>query len=350
MTEIRPVEWRDGRVRFLDQTLLPEREVYIDAADEHVVADAIRRLAVRGAPLIGITAAYGVALAAAHASNADREQARTRIQSALDLLAATRPTAVNLFWALERQRRILQPLSDAPPSAIAAALLADARAIHAEDAARCEVMAAAGAQLLGTGSAVLTHCNTGALATGGCGTALGVIVRAWEDGAIRHVYVGETRPLLQGARLTAWELDRRKTPYTIITDSTAGMLMARGLVQAVLVGADRIAANGDVANKVGTYALAVLAHHHHVPFLVVAPTSTIDPACPDGAAIPIEERSAADVTELRGLRLAPQGAPAYAPAFDVTPHGLISALITDAGVVAPPFDGALRSSVVSHQV
>ncbi len=343
MTEIRPVEWRDGRVRFLDQTLLPERETYVDAADEHVLADAIRRLAIRGAPLIGVAVAYGVALAAARAAESGVADARSRIASAIDLLAATRPTAVNLFWALERQRQVLRRMSDAALPALAEALLSEARAVHSEDADRCDRMAATGASLLKTGSAVLTHCNSGALATGGRGTALGVIVRAWEDGAVRHVYVDETRPLLQGARLTAWELEQRKVPYTVITDSTAGMLMAQGRVQAVLVGADRIAANGDVANKVGTYALAVLAHHHRMPFLVVAPTSTIDMECPNGGAVPIEERNAAEVTQIGGTRLTPQGATAYAPAFDVTPHDLITVIVTDAGAAFPPFGDSIRS-------
>ena len=338
----RVLEWNDGAVRFLDQTLLPDAEEYITATEETVLADAIRRLAVRGAPLIGIAAAYGVALAAFDQLRRDPSSVRARAHAACNLFASTRPTAVNLFRALSRQRNILAASTLIVPDRLAETLLREARAIHQEDAKMCDRMADLGVQLFTSPVAILTHCNTGALATGGRGTALGVSARAWELGLLTHLYMDETRPLLQGMRLTAWEVRRLGIPGTLIHDSAAGDLMRRGRIQAVLVGADRIAANGDTANKIGTYGLAVLAHHHRIPFYVVAPVSTIDPDRNDGNAIPIEERDPEEVTIIRGTRMAPEGTPAWAPAFDVTPAELITAIVTDRGVAPPPYVESLR--------
>ena len=299
---IAPLRFEDGALLLLDQTRLPGEEVWLRCDTPEDVADAIRRLAVRGAPAIGVAAAYGLCLA-------PREQ----FDAAADLLAAARPTAVNLRWALDQVR------AAGPDGALDAA-----RAIEQRERDATHRIALHGAALFGTDERVLTHCNTGALATTGSGTALGVIEAAWRDGAVAHVWVGETRPLLQGARLTAWELEQVGIPFQVITDSSAGLLMSRGLVSRVLVGADRIAANGDVANKIGTYPLAVLAQRHDVPFVVAAPTSTIDPGTPTGADIPIEERAPEEV--------APNGFPAANYAFDITPAELVTALVTEDGV------------------
>jgi methylthioribose-1-phosphate isomerase len=336
------LEWNDGAIHFLDQTLLPDVERIVVASDATALAEAIRRLAIRGAPLIGIAAAYGVALAAALELRMNPAGVSTRASSAADLLASSRPTAVNLFWALERQRSIISRHGSGAPGQLADALLREARAIHAEDREMCERMAEFGITLLTPGCSVLTHCNTGRLATGGRGTALGVISLGWEKGIVMHVYMGETRPLLQGARLTAWEVRRLGIPGTLIHDSAAADLMRAGKIQAVLVGADRIAANGDAANKVGTYGLAVLARYHGIPFYVVAPCSSIDIALSDGRAIPIEERAPSEVTEFEGVRIAPNGTAAWAPAFDVTPAGLLSAIVTDRGIARHPFRESIR--------
>jgi methylthioribose-1-phosphate isomerase len=302
-------------------------------------------LAVRGAPLIGIAGAYGLALSLRHsaAGNVERdfEKARKKI-------ARTRPTAVNLFWALDRMEKLFRSMASggrAEKSAIPGRLLAEARRIHAEDAALCAAIGRHGAGLWPRGSAALTHCNTGALATGGIGTALGIIATAHAWGKIRRVYVDETRPLLQGARLTMWELNQMGIPAVLICDNMAAGLMAKGEIQGVIVGADRIADNGDFANKTGTYGLAVLAKHHRIPFYVAAPTSTIDPGLKSGDGIPIEHRPECEVTCLRGASIAGGGARAYNPAFDVTPAGLITALITEKGVMRPPF-GSLRKRLL----
>jgi methylthioribose-1-phosphate isomerase len=288
------------RVVLLDQRRLPDAEVELACGTVPELADAIRTLAVRGAPAIGVAAAYGLALAALRGDD---------LAEAERVLAASRPTAVNLFWALERVR------DDPTPER--------ARALHAEEVARCERMAAHAAELFPPGTRALTHCNAGGLATGGYGSAVGALRAAWERGLLEHVLVDETRPLLQGARLTAWELERAGIPHAVIADAAAASLMARGEVDLVVTGADRIAANGDTANKIGTYALAVLARHHEIPLYVVAPTSTIDPATPDGAGIPIEERDPGEVT----TRFAARN-----PAFDVTPAPLITAIVTEEGV------------------
>jgi methylthioribose-1-phosphate isomerase len=320
-----PLAYADGVLALLDQRRLPTEEVWIECRTHGEVAAAIRDMVVRGAPAIGCAAAYGVALGAREGAPLD-EVCRA--------LAATRPTAVNLFWAIERMKRV------APPTV--AALEREARAIHQEDVAACRAIGAHGADLLPEG-VVLTHCNAGALATGGYGTALGVVRAAFARGRKLEVFADETRPFLQGARLTAWELVRSGIPVTLITDNMAGHFMARGQIQSVVVGADRIAANGDTANKIGTYAVAVLAREHGIPFFVAAPRSTIDLAIPDGSRIPIEERAAAEVTHVGEKRLAPAEARVRNPAFDVTPARFIAAIITEAGVARPPYQEALST-------
>jgi len=329
-TTITPIRWEDGTVRILDQRALPAEERYLACTAVEEVAEAIRTLAVRGAPLIGIAAAYGMALGARLAHD------RQALPAFADLLAGTRPTAVNLFWALDRCRRIVEHTSDA---ALPDALLAEAQAIHAEDAAACEAMARAGAELFPTGARVLTHCNAGALATGGIGTALGVIRAAHARGRVGQVWVDETRPLLQGARLTAWELGRDGIPYRLICDNMAASLMAAGQVDAVIVGADRITRSGDFANKIGTYGVAVLAQAHGVPFYVAAPWSTVDEALQDGAQIPVEFRDGSEVCRCGDRCITPAGTEAWNPSFDVTPARLVRAFITDRGVLAPPLVG-----------
>jgi methylthioribose-1-phosphate isomerase len=341
MTIFTPIEWLpEGRVRFLDQTRLPQEEKWIETIDYRVVADAIRSLQVRGAPLIGVSAAYGLALAAVHSRADDLGELRRDLREAAEVLRATRPTAVNLAWALDRVLRTLDQATTAEEAR--GIVIRTARSIHQEDIEANQRMGALGAELIPAGTGVMTHCNAGALATGGFGTALGVIRTAWDDGRIRHVTATETRPLLQGARLTAWELARDGIPYTLIPDSAAGITMQRGEIGAIVVGADRIAANGDTANKIGTYQLAVLARENGIPFYVAAPTSTIDLDMESGDAIPIEERSADEVRSMRGTPIAPDGALASNPAFDVTPHAYLAAIITENGVARPPFTDTLR--------
>ena len=335
-----PISYRDGTVELIDQTRLPQEHVVLRITELQELSQAIRELKIRGAPAIGIAAAYGVVLGVQGASNL--EELERRFQEAIAELRGTRLTAVNLFWALERMERVYHENRDRHLEEIKQALLAEARKIHEEDIEANRRMGHLGAELLPREAVVLTHCNAGALATGGYGTALGVVRAAWESKKLRKVLVDETRPLLQGARLTAWELEQEGIPYEIIVDGAAGWVLAQGEVDAVLVGADRIAANGDVANKIGTYQLAVLAHRHGVPFYVVAPTSTIDPKLSTGREIPIEERSPEEVTQVWGLRLAPAGAQARNPAFDLTPHELITAIITEQGVLRPPLEEAIR--------
>jgi methylthioribose-1-phosphate isomerase len=333
---ITPIAWVNGRVRFLDQTRLPSEIVYRETEDELFLAEAIKRLAIRAAPLIGIAAAYGLVLAMNKLTREDLPARRSAFDRAYALLASTRPTAVNLFWALNRMCRTFQKYEHLPIESLQELLLAEARAIHDEDASMCERISVLGAALLPVGAAVLTHCNTGRLATGGKGTALGILETAWEQNKIKHVYIDETRPLLQGSRLTAWELSTLGIPATLIVDSAAGFLMQRGLVDAVLVGADRIVANGDVANKIGTYSLALLARHHHLPFYVAAPATTIDFSLTSGASIPIEQRQATELFWLFDNDTPAAEVDCYNPAFDVTPHELISALITDVAVIESP--------------
>lgn len=341
-TDIKPIEWLNGRVKFLDQTRLPNEELYIETDEDSIIADAIKRLAIRGAPLLGIAAAYGVVLGMNKLNDGSPSQRRSKFERAYHLLASTRPTAVNLLWALERIRKVFQESQQESLSGLQRNLLDEAFAIHREDAEMCQKIGEHGVKLLPNAVSVLTHCNTGRLATGGTGTALGIIVTAWEQKKLKHVYIDETRPLLQGARLTAWELGKLGIPATLIVDSAAGFVMKRGLVNAVVVGADRIAANGDTANKVGTYALAVQANHHGIPLYVAAPTSTIDAETKSGKDIPIEQRSADEVTEFFDKKDDLNGVEVYAPAFDVTPNELISAIITEQGVYEKPCTESLK--------
>ncbi|MGH2899626.1 MAG: S-methyl-5-thioribose-1-phosphate isomerase [Solirubrobacteraceae bacterium] len=329
-------------VELIDQRRLPAEECYLRLESAEAVARAIEDMAVRGAPAIGVTAAMAVALELGRAR--DGELAAV-LERASARLARTRPTAVNLAWALARMSGELGPRIAAGATAndIRAEARALAQRIHDEDVASCRAIGDAGAALLGPGSRVLTHCNAGALATAGYGTALGVIRSAARLGRVANVLAQETRPFLQGARLTAWELARDGIPVVLVTDGMGGALMARGEVDAVVVGADRIAANGDVANKIGTYTLAVLARAHGLPFYVAAPLSTVDLATPTGAQIPIEERSSDEVTRFAGQRIAPEGVRALHPAFDVTPHTLVTAIVTEKGALHPPFGPALAA-------
>jgi methylthioribose-1-phosphate isomerase len=330
------VSWKDGLVRLLDQSRLPGTVQFLDCHDDREVADAIRQLKVRGAPAIGVTAAMGVALGAQSVTSTDYSAFAHAVLSICDGLAATRPTAVNLSWAIERMKRKLESMKGEPVSSIKSALIAEAQAILEEDVTLCKTMGRHGAELLADGQTVLTHCNAGSLATAGYGTALGVIRAAWEQGKKIKVIADETRPVLQGARLTAWELMQDQIPVTLITDSMAGALMREKKIHLCLVGADRIAANGDVANKIGTYSVAVLAKVHGIPFYVAAPYSTIDLKTKTGADIPIEQRHPSEVTTIHGSHpVAPSGVAVYNPAFDVTPAELISGIITERGVFKP---------------
>jgi methylthioribose-1-phosphate isomerase len=330
------VEWKNGAVRLLDQSRLPGAVEFLDCRDYQTVARSIRELKVRGAPAIGVTAAMGVALGAQAVKATAWNEFQTAVLSICDQLAETRPTAVNLFWAIERMKRKLVELRDQPVSSIKAGLVAESQAILDEDIALCKAMGRHGAELIKDGQTVLTHCNAGALATAGYGTALGVIRAAWEQGKHIRVIADETRPVLQGARLTAWELMQDKIPVTLITDNMAGALMRKGDIDVCVVGADRIAANGDVANKIGTYSVAVLAKAHNIPFYVAAPYSTIDLKTQSGDEIPIEQRNPTEVTSIHGSRsIAPSGVEVYNPAFDVTPAGYITGIITERGVFLP---------------
>ncbi len=328
-SEAYTVFWRDDAVVMIDQRVLPHEERYNEYRDVREVADAIRDMVVRGAPAIGVAAAFGVALAArVSKGNVDA------ISEACDLLASTRPTAVNLFWAIERMKEHIDEGAEA--------LLAQAESILREDIANCKAMGSFGAELVPDEATILTHCNAGALATGGWGTALGVIRSAVAQGKKVRVIADETRPFLQGARLTAWELKRDGIDVTVVPDVAAAALIASGEVDLVVVGTDRVARNGDVANKIGTYGVALAAHADQIPFYVAAPWSTIDMSCPDGDSIPIEERPSSEVTHVLGQRILPEGVPVRNPAFDVTPCELVTALITEIGVIRPPFEDELK--------
>ncbi len=331
---IRAIRWQNDQLRLLDQRVLPHQQVDVVCEDVNAVAEAIRNMVVRGAPAIGITAAYGVVLAARQRYRANAADWQQAVQADLDTMAKSRPTAVNLFWALARMSSLIAQL----PAVIdpSDALIKEAQAIHAEDIAANQHMGRLGSGLIAPGSNILTHCNTGSLATGGFGTALGVIRQAYADHKLAQVYADETRPWLQGARLTAWELVQDKIPVTLIVEGAAAFLMKQQKVQWVILGADRITANGDVANKIGTYSLAVLARQHGVKFMVVAPTSTVDMKLATGDDIPIETRSADELLQLGNQRLAPQGVSAWNPVFDVTPAGLIDAIVTERGIVSLP--------------
>lgn len=330
------VEWKDSVVRLLDQSRLPEVVEFLDCRDYQTVADAIRTLKVRGAPAIGVTAAMGVALGAQAITAADNAGFTQSVLRICDELASTRPTAVNLFWAIERMKRKLESLRNHPVSFIKTALMKESQAILEEDIVLCKTMGRHGAELIKDGQTILTHCNAGSLATAGYGTALGVIRAACEQGKKINVIADETRPVLQGARLTAWELMQDQIPVTLITDNMAGSLMKQGKIHLCVVGADRIAANGDVANKIGTYSVAVLAKAHNIPFYVAAPYSTIDLKTKSGADIPIEQRNPLEVTTIHGSHpVAPKDVAVYNPAFDVTPAELITGIITERGVFKP---------------
>jgi methylthioribose-1-phosphate isomerase len=334
---IAPVRWARDRLVLLDQTRLPGEEVERAYTRWQDVAEAIRSLVIRGAPAIGVAAAFGLALAARQSVATTFDELLADLESASKGLAATRPTAVNLFWALERMRRAGLADRSLPLADIRARLDAEAQAILDEDIAANRAIGAHGATLVPPGARILTHCNAGALATAGYGTALGVIRSAHAEGRVALVWVDETRPVMQGSRLTAWECVRDGIPHRLVADVVAASLMFRGEVDLVVTGADRIAANGDTANKIGTYALAVLARHHGVPFYVAAPWSTIDPALPSGRDIPIEERDAAELRRVADRPIAPEASPVYNPAFDVTPAGLITAIVTERGVLRPPY-------------
>ena len=341
------LEWTDAGVRFLDQTKLPLEETYVLAEDYRAVAEVIRTMIVRGAPAIGVSAAMGVALGVLRSPATDVEQLHHELHIICETLAATRPTAVNLFWGIERIRHLVRRLSCGSGVTVAQIqreAVAEARRMYDEDIAACRTMGAMGASLLPQFGGVLTHCNAGALATCGYGTALGVIRAAVERGHTLHVYADETRPFLQGARLTAWELLHDNIPTTVLCDNMAASQMRAGKIQAVIVGADRIAANGDVANKIGTYGVAVLAKEHGIPFYVAAPWSTIDMATATGEQIPIEERAAKEVTHFNGKQITPSNAEICNPAFDVTPAKYVTAIITELGVLRAPYAESLRTA------
>ncbi len=338
------IAWEDDAVVMIDQRKLPSAEVYVRCRTAAEVARAIRTMVIRGAPAIGVAAAMGLALGVRKSKATGTQRLAAEFQKTCDAMAATRPTAVNLFWAIERMKRVFSAAVAAGESVdeIRDRLAREARAIHDEDVQSCRAMGAFGAAVVPDDAKILTHCNAGALATAGYGTALGVIRGAVEAGKQVVVFADETRPFLQGARLTAWELVRDHIPTTVVTDNMAGALMRQGRVNFVVVGADRIAANGDTANKIGTYTVAVLAREHGVPFYVAAPLSTIDLQTSDGSQIPIEERSAKEVTHVGGTQLAPAGAAVWNPAFDVTPHELISGIITERGIFRAPYVESLR--------
>jgi methylthioribose-1-phosphate isomerase len=342
---IKTLEWTHDGVRLIDQTKLPTEETYVTCKNYEEVADAIRNMIVRGAPAIGVTAAMGIALGVRDATAKDQAELKREMDGVCDALAKTRPTAVNLFWAIRRMKEKFEQISSQPVANIQQALIAEAQRMLAEDIAANEAMGKHGAVLLPASGGVLTHCNAGALATCGYGTALGVIRAAIDSGKKLHVFADETRPFLQGSRLTAWELMKDGIPTTIIADNMAGAMMRQGKIKSVVVGADRIAANGDVANKIGTYSVAVLAKAHGIPFYVAAPLSTVDFNTPDGSGIPIEQRSPREVTHMAGKQIAPDGVPVENPAFDVTPHEYIAGIITERGVAREPYAESLRKLV-----
>jgi methylthioribose-1-phosphate isomerase len=337
------IEWQPDAVVMIDQRKLPGQEIYVTCKTANEVARAIKTMVIRGAPAIGVAAAMGIALGMNRSKAQGTRQFAVDFNKLCDLMAGTRPTAVNLFWAIDRMKKVFGEAARAGQSVneIKAVLVKEANLIHDEDVASCREMGRFGAELVPSGARILTHCNAGALATAGYGTALGVIRAAAEQGKVTQVFADETRPFLQGARLTAWELVRDGVPTTVITESMAGPLMQRGGIDFIVVGADRIAANGDFANKIGTYTVAMMAAAHNVPFYVAAPLSTIDLATADGDAIPIEQRNAREVSHLGSTQLAPDGASVWNPAFDVTPHRLVAGIITEKGVARAPYTDSL---------
>lgn len=340
---IQTVEWTREGVRLIDQTKLPTEELYFTCGNYEAVALAIRDMIVRGAPAIGVTAAMGIALGVSQSGATDLPALRGEFEHICKVIGETRPTAVNLFWAIHRMREKFAASFGLPIEQIKSTLVEEAQRMHVEDIAANKAMGRHGATLMPRSGGVLTHCNAGALATCGYGTALGVIRAAVDSGRKIHVYADETRPFLQGARLTAWELMKDNIPTTLIADNMAGAMMRQGRIKAVVVGADRIAANGDVANKIGTYSVAVLAKEHKIPFYVAAPWSTVDMKTPNGEKIPIEQRSPLEVTHHAGKQVAPDGVKVENPAFDVTPGKYITAIITERGVAKKPFGKALKA-------
>ena len=335
MSSFKTIEWKDNKVIMIDQTKLPNEEVYLKCQTYEDVADAIKRMVIRGAPAIGVAAAMGIALGAIKIETRDRAKFLGEVNKITDVILATRPTAVNLFWAGKRMLRVLDE-QEGNIDQIKTRLVQEANNILEEDIEICRNIGRIGAELIKDNSVVLTHCNAGALATAGYGTALGVVRCAYEAGKNIKVIATETRPILQGARLTAWELHKDGIPVSLITDNMVGHIMSKGMVDAVVIGADRIARNGDFANKIGTYSISVLAKSHGIPFYVAAPISTIDYDCPEGSSIPIEERNTAEVTHILGNRIAPD-VNVYNPAFDITPSENVSSIITEKAIVREPF-------------
>ncbi len=341
---IKTISWKNNKVVFIDQRVLPAAEKYITCTSYKQVIAAIKNLTVRGAPAIGVAAGFAAALGALGLGELTSDKFRKRFFAICDEINQARPTARNLAWALERMKKIFILAQNLPPRKIAAALISEAKRIYSEDIEINRKLGKNGARLIAHHDNILTHCNAGALATAGYGTALGVIRAAKEQGKKMHIYVDETRPVLQGARLTAWELKKEKIHFTLITDNMAGFLMRQGKIDKVIVGADRIAANGDTANKIGTYSLAVLAKEHGIPFYVAAPFSTVDVGIKSGEKIPIEERCALEVTRVQGRNIAPKGTKVYNPAFDVTPAKLITAIITEQGILKKPYAAAIKQA------
>ncbi len=338
-----PIEWLGNRVKILDQTRLPQEEAYLELTSYQAIASAITELKIRGAPAIGVAGAYAIALGALETKASSKDDFLEKLQQVSQTITATRPTAVNLFRAVKRMQGVAKAGKEIEQ--IKTALIQEAVKIHSEEAEATRKLSQLGAELIKDGFTILTHCNTGPLATVGYGTALGVIKWAKEQGKTVKVLATETRPLLQGARLTAWELKKANIPVTLITDSMAGYFISRGEVDCVIVGADRIAANGDTANKIGTYTLAVLAKENGIPFYIAAPTTTIDLSLASGKEIPIEERSQQEVTHIQGVNIAPEGIDAANPAFDVTPHGYITAIITESGIIREPYGEGMKKLV-----
>src|ERR1700676_1749450 len=339
---IQTLEWTESGVVFIDQTKLPTEEVYVTCTTHQQVADVIGNMVVRGAPAIGVAAAMGIALGVKNSKAENGADLKKDFDQICEAIRQTRPTAVNLFWAIRRMTEKFESLRVRPVVQIKQALIEEAQRMHAEDIAANQAMGRHGATLMPSSGGVLTHCNAGALATAGYGTALGVIRAAVEQGKKIHVYADETRPFLQGSRLTAWELMKDGIPTTVISDNMAGVMMQEGKIGAIVVGADRIAANGDVANKIGTYTVAVLAKEHDIPFYVAAPISTVDLACPDGSRIPIEQRNPREVTHIAGKQMTPDGVQVENPAFDVTPAKYVTAIVTERGIARAPYGESLR--------
>jgi methylthioribose-1-phosphate isomerase len=339
---IQTLEWTSRGVVFIDQTKLPTEEVYVTCSTHQQVADAIRNMIVRGAPAIGVAAAMGIALGVKNSQADNAADLKQEFDQICETIRQTRPTAVNLFWAIRRMQEKFETLRIRPVAQIQQSLIEEAQRMHAEDIAANQAMGRHGSTLMPSSGGVLTHCNAGALATAGYGTALGVIRAAVEAGKKIHVYADETRPFLQGSRLTAWELMKDGIPTTVISDNMAGVMMQQGKIGAVVVGADRIAANGDVANKVGTYTVAIMAKEHGIPFYVAAPISTVDLDTPDGSKIPIEQRNAREVTHIGGRQMTPDGVGIENPAFDVTPAKYVTAIVTERGIARAPYEESLR--------